>query len=169
MGKRPVPPTVFFGDPLGSVRGSSLDVVGPRGLWSLPQLLISTVVTPQIVAGLAPPSVSASATVSAPLSATLFLPPWQDSSLSIGDSVEQMDASISSVGDASSQVGDDQSLHSASSTGSDLRSYDHILSVVLDDLGKSQLLVRDVPKPCSFWEWDPRFSSKQAVGPSLLF
>ena len=40
------------------------------------------------------------------------------------------------------------------STPPDLHSYDHILSVILADLGKSELLVRYLPKPCSFWEFD---------------
>ena len=33
-------------------------------------------------------------------------------------------------------------------------SYDHILSVILADLGKLELLVRDLPEPRSFWELD---------------
>ncbi len=36
----------------------------------------------------------------------------------------------------------------------DLQSYDHILSVILKDLGKSELLIRDLPKPRSFWVLD---------------
>ncbi len=35
------------------------------------------------------------------------------------------------------------------------KSYDHIHSVVLADLGKPELLVRDAPKPQSFWELEP--------------
>ncbi len=39
------------------------------------------------------------------------------------------------------------------STPPDLQTYDHILSVVLDDLGKLELLVQDLPEPRSVWVW----------------
>ncbi len=42
----------------------------------------------------------------------------------------------------------------------DLQSYGHILSVILVDLGKSELLVRDLPKPRSFWELDQEVQVK---------
>lgn len=34
----------------------------------------------------------------------------------------------------------------------DLQSHEYIVKLVLQDLGKSSLLVRDIPKPPSFWE-----------------
>ncbi len=82
---------------------------------------------------------SASATASAPLSTGSVDPPLGDSSYSIGDTVEQMDTSVYSLEDTLSQAVDDAaSLHSADL---DLKSYDHILSVILADLRKPELLV----------------------------
>ena len=45
----------------------------------------------------------------------------------------------------------DQSLHSVHLTDLDSKSYAHILSVVLSEMGKLDLLVQGVPKSCSFW------------------
>ncbi len=39
-----------------------------------------------------------------------------------------------------------------------------ILSIVLKDLGKSELLVRDLPKPHSFWELDQEVQVKSGAG-----
>ena len=47
----------------------------------------------------------------------------------------------------------------------DLQLYDHILSVILDDLGKLELLVWDLPKSCSFWELDQEVQVKSGAGP----
>ncbi len=46
-------------------------------------------------------------------------------------------------------VGQDGLPH-VSLTPPDLQSYDHILSVILADLGKSEILVRDLPKSLFF-------------------
>ncbi len=72
----------------------------------------------------------------------------------LADGVEQdMDISCSSLCDIFSQ--DDAgrfTLPSVSQDCPDLQLYEHILKLFLRDLGKSDLLVRDVPKPRSFWE-----------------
>ncbi len=52
---------------------------------------------------------------------------------------------------------------------SDLQLYHHILSIVLADLGKSELLVRDTPNPWSFLEFVSGSSrSSQRLGPWML-
>ncbi len=51
----------------------------------------------------------------------------------------------------------------APSTPLDLHSYYHILSIVLADLGKSELLVHDLPKPRSFWELDQEVQLKSGA------
>ncbi len=116
----------------------------PPRLWPLPPPIMLTMAPSTAVAGLQRPLVcpSASATATAPLSTGSVDPLLWDSSYSISDTVEQMDASVYSLEDTSSQAVDDAaSLHSASSADLDLKSYDHILSVVLADLGKPELLV----------------------------
>ncbi len=50
----------------------------------------------------------------------------------------------------------------------DLWSYEYILKLVLDDLGKSDLLVRDTPKPCSCWEVETE-TPTQSGGGALTF
>ncbi len=50
-----------------------------------------------------------------------------------------------------------------SSTPPDLRSYDHILIAILADLGKPELLVRDLSKPHSFWELDQEVQVKSGA------
>ncbi len=68
---------------------------------------------------------------------------------------EEMDASCSLLQSTFSEATADQDGFTTDpSTAPDLQSYDHILSVVLKDLGKSELLVQDLPKPRSFWELD---------------
>ncbi len=74
---------------------------------------------------------------------------------------EEMDASYSMLHTTFSEVGVGQdSQPSDPSTPPDLQLYDHILTVVLADLGKSKLLVWDLPKPRSFWELDPEVQVK---------
>ena len=86
----PPPPPAFFGGPLGSVGGSPPTLsASTRGLWPLPQPIMTGVTSPAVV-GLVRPSASASATASAPLPTASFLPPQEDTSLLIGDSVEQI-------------------------------------------------------------------------------
>ncbi len=51
------------------------------------------------------------------------------------------------------------------STPPDLQSYDNILNVALDDLGKLELLVQDLPKPRSFWELDQEVQVKSGAVP----
>ncbi len=111
---------------------------------------------------LVPPSASATAT--APLSTTLKDPLADDFSYSIADTVEQMDASVSAFEDTSSQAADDAFLHSVPSADSDPKSYDHMLSVILADLGKPELLVRYASLDL-FGSWNLRFQFRQAVGP----
>ncbi len=50
------------------------------------------------------------------------------------------------------------------STPPDLQSYDHILSVILADLGKSELLLGNLPKSHSFWELDQEVQVKSGSG-----
>ncbi len=50
------------------------------------------------------------------------------------------------------------------STAPDLQSYDHILSVILADLGKCELLVWDLPKPRSLWELDQEVQVRSGAG-----
>ncbi len=49
------------------------------------------------------------------------------------------------------------------STPPDLQLYDLILSVVLKELGKSELLVQVLPKPRSFWELDQEVQVKSGA------
>ncbi len=62
--------------------------------------------------------------------------------------------SLSSLGDTFSQdIAGQYTLPSVlQDCYTDLHSYEYILKLVLDDLNKSDLLVRDTPKPCSLWE-----------------
>ena len=132
---------------------------------------MSTLAPSTAVAGLQRPLVrpSASATATAPLSTGSADPLLGDSSFSIGDTVEQMDASVYSLEDTSSQAVDDAaSLHSASLADLDLKSYDLILSVVLADLGQPELLVRAAPKPRSFWELEPELPVQAGGGALAL-
>ncbi len=78
---------------------------------------------------------------------------------------EEMDASCSLLQSTFSEASASQ-LGSTTdpSTLPDFQSYDHILSVVLKDLGKSELLVRDLPKPRSFWELDQEVQVKTGAG-----
>ncbi len=79
---------------------------------------------------------------------------------------EEMDASCSLLHSTLSEVGVGHDGSTADpSTAPDIQSYDHILSVVLKDLGKSELLVRDLPKPRSFWELDQEIRSDQGLRP----
>ncbi len=76
-----------------------------------------------------------------------------------------MDASCSLLHSTLSEAGVGHDGSTADpSTPPDLQSYDHILSVVLNDLRKSELLVRDVPKPRSFWELDQEVQVKSGAG-----
>ncbi len=78
---------------------------------------------------------------------------------------EEMDASCSLLQSTFSEAAASQDgLTADPSTPLDLQSYDHILSVVLNDLGKSELLVRDLPKPRSFWELDQETQVKSGAG-----
>ncbi len=47
---------------------------------------------------------------------------------------------------------------------SDLHSYGRILSIILADLGKTELLVRDLPKPHSFGELQQEVQVKSWAG-----
>ncbi len=68
---------------------------------------------------------------------------------------EEMDGSCSLLHSKLSEVGVGHDSSTADpSTPLDLQSCDYIFSVALKDLGKSELLVRDLPKPRSFWELD---------------
>ncbi len=49
-------------------------------------------------------------------------------------------------------------------TPPDLQLYDHILSVILKDLGKWELLVQDLPKLRSFWELNQEVQVKSGAG-----
>ncbi len=76
-----------------------------------------------------------------------------------------MDVSCSLLQSTFSEVGVGPDGFTADpSTPPDLQSYDHILNVILADLGKSELLVRDLPKPHSFWELDQEVQVKSAAG-----
>ena len=78
---------------------------------------------------------------------------------------EEMDASCSLLQSTFSEAAAGQDSFTADpSTPPDLQSYDHILSVILKDLGKSELLVRDLPKPRSFWELDQEVQVKSGAG-----
>ena len=78
---------------------------------------------------------------------------------------EEMDASCSLLHSTLSEAGVGHDGSTADpSPPLDLQSYDHILSVVLKDLGKSELLVWDLPKPCSFWELDQEVQVKSGAG-----
>ncbi len=78
---------------------------------------------------------------------------------------EEMDASYYMLHSTLSEAGVGQDGHPSDlSTSLDLQSYDHILSVVLADLGKLELLVRDVSKPRSFWELDQEVQVKSGAG-----
>ena len=46
------------------------------------------------------------------------------------------------------------------SASMELQLYDHILSIILEPLGKLELLVPDFPKPRSFWELEPELKVK---------
>ncbi len=66
---------------------------------------------------------------------------------------EEMDASCSLLHSTLSEAGVGHDGSTADpSTPPDLQSYDYIFSVVLKDLGKSELLVWDLPRPFTFWE-----------------
>ncbi len=101
----------------------------PPRLWPLPQPIMSTLAPSTAVGGLQCPLVnpfsmvrsSASATAAAPLSTGSKDPLLGDSSYSIGDTVEQMDASVYALEDTSSQAVDDATpLHSASLAASEV-------------------------------------------------
>ncbi len=78
---------------------------------------------------------------------------------------EEMDVSYSLLQSTFSEVTASQDGFTADpSTPLDLQSYDHILSVVLKDLSKSELLVWDLPKPRSFWELDQEVQVKSGAG-----
>ena len=57
---------------------------------------------------------------------------------------------------------------STSSDDPGLRSYDHILAVMLDALGKSDLLVQDALNPQAFWQLKHRVPG-QSGGGALSF
>ncbi len=127
VGVRPLlPPPPFSSVPPRGLTGmppSTWSASGPS-LWPLPPPIMSTLAPSTAVAGLQRPLVrpSASATATAPLSTGSVNFPLGDSSSSIGDTVEQMDASVYSLEDTSSQAVDDAaSLHSASSADLDLK------------------------------------------------
>ncbi len=76
-----------------------------------------------------------------------------------------MDAFHAVLQSTFSEVGVDQDGQPpVPSTPPDLRSYDHILSVVVADLGKFELLVQDLRKPHSFWELDQEVQSNWGLG-----
>ena len=78
---------------------------------------------------------------------------------------EEMEASCSLLHSTLSEVGVGHGgITTDPLTPPDLQSYDHILSVVLADLGKSELLVQDLPKPRSFWELDQEVQVKSGAG-----
>ena len=77
----------------------------------------------------------------------------------------EMDTSYSMLHSTFSEVGVGQDGQPSDPlTPPDLQSYDHILSVILADLGKSELLVRDLPKPYSFSELDQEVQVKSGAG-----
>lgn len=134
--------------------------VFPWGLMGVPplvfsspsQLIMSTLAPSQTAAGLARPSVNpfslvlpgASPAGTTPLSVGSLDPPAEDTSFSISNDVEQMDVFQSTFRDTLCQVGQDPPpppTHSIPPTDLDTKSYDQILSINLNDLGKSELLV----------------------------
>ncbi len=79
---------------------------------------------------------------------------------------EEMDAPYSMLHATFSEAGVGQdSQPSDPSTPPDLQLYDHIFNVTLADLGESELLVWDLPKPHSFWELDQESRSNRGLGP----
>ncbi len=79
--------------------------------------------------------------VTAPFSTSSWDSPVEEPSFSISDDVEQMDVSLSTLQDTFSHVGQYHPLPSALPNDSDPKSHLHILSVVLSELEKSELLV----------------------------
>ena len=109
---------------------------------------------------------SSAANSPAPSVASSQLPVGAGSDTSFAVEVEEeMDASCSLLQSTFSEAAAGQDSFTADpSTPPDLQSYDHILSVILKDLGKSELLVRDLPKPRSFWELDQEIQVKSGAG-----
>lgn len=59
-------------------------------------------------------------------------------------------------------------MPSVPSADVDPKLYDHILSVILGEIGKSNLLVRDVPKPPLFFEVEPAVQVQAGSGALAL-
>ena len=77
--------------------------------------------------------------------------------------IEEMNTSISTLQNTVSDSGVCQHAP-APSISRDLQSYDYILSFALEDLGKLELMVRDLRNPRSFWELGQEVQVKSRAG-----